>query len=342
MTRPPRDLPVSITGRGGRMPTAVRPMLARTAGEPFNSPDHVFELMWGGVRAMAYVRDGKASLRGRSGADLGACFPELATLPSLLTAREAVLDGEIIVIGGEGQPDFDAMRARLHALAGEEEGPPAEFRRPRRLAGQLCYQAFDMLWLEGRSLIDRPLWQRKNRLHETIRAAPELAAVDFVDNEGLAFFDAVLERKLEGIVAKQKASPYEPGIRSRKWLEIRALHSGDFVIGGYTFGGARRRGEPFGQLLLGAYDDGRLHYVGSVSGGLSDAEARQVVALLEPCVVDMPAFYEPPRIPRLIYWTVPDYVCRVRFSEWTREGTLRFPIFSALRPDLRADECVRA
>ena len=103
------------------------------------------------------------------------------------------------------------------------------------------YQAFDVLWLDGRSLMDRPLWQRKNRLHEIITPSAEFAAVDFVDDEGIAFFDAVCERKLEGIVAKQKDSLHA-GRPSKSWLEIRALQSGDFVVGGYTFGGARRQG----------------------------------------------------------------------------------------------------
>jgi DNA ligase D-like protein (predicted ligase) len=341
MTLPPREQPVSITGRGPRMPDAIRPMLARATGEPFDSSDHLFELMWGGLRTMAYVRDGRLMLRARNGRDVAAYFPELHAIPGYLAAREAILDGEVIALGAEGQPEFDALRPRLHAMAGDEAAgaAPRDLLKPRKVTGQLCFQAFDILWLDGRPLLDRPLWQRKNRLHETVRAVPELSAVDFVDNEGMAFFEAVLQRKLEGIVAKRKNSVYAPGVRSRDWLEIRAFNSGDFVIGGYTFGGTRRKGDPFGSLLLGAYDGEKLRYVGSVSGGMSDSEARQIVALLEPCVADAPAFARPPAIARLIYWTRPELVCHVRFSEWSRDGMLRFPIFSALRPDLVPAEC---
>jgi ATP-dependent DNA ligase len=163
--------------------------------------------------------------------------------------------------------------------------------------------------------------------------------VDFVNDEGIAFFDAVVQRKLEGIIAKEKASTYLSGTRSKAWRAIRALQSGDFAIGGYAFGAARRRGEPFGQLLLGAYEQGRFEYVGAVSGGFSDAEARQLMARLEPLVSDEPPFSDPPRIAKLIYWTRPQLVCRVRFSEWSRDGYLRFPIFNSLRPDMDTEHC---
>ncbi len=347
MTPSSIDEPTSITSKraaANAMPDAVRPMLASAAAEPFDSRDHIFELMWGGLRAMAHVRDGHLRLRGRNGLDLAPFFPELRYIPGLLGAREAIIDGEIIVVDAEGQPAFDALRPRLQAIAEQRHEtpgtPPADLLKPRKVAGQICFQAFDLPWLDGHSITDRPLWQRKNRLHNILRASPEFAAVDFVDDEGIAFFDAVLDRRLEGVVAKEKTSTYAPGVTSTKWLEVRALESGDFVIGGYTFGGGQRRSDPFGQILLGAFEGGRFEYVGAVSGGLPDTEARQLVAMLQPALMDEPAFVDPPRVPRLVYWTRPEIVCRVRFSEWSPDGYLRFPIFSALRPDLAPADCV--
>ncbi len=345
VTTPVGSRVVPLSGGGDRMPGTIRPMLATEAGEPFDSPDYVFELMWGGLRAMAHVRDGEVHLRARNGRDLTPYFPELLCIPDGLRGREAILDGEIVGIDAQGHPSFDMLRPRLQLMAeaiapGREHVPdlPVQLKL-KRVAGQLTFQAFDLLWLDGRSLIDRPLWQRKNRLHEIITAGAEFAAVNFVDDEGVAFYDAVLQRRLEGIVAKLKASPYTPGRRSKSWLEIRALQSGDFVAGGYTIGGARRKGEPFSQLLLGGYADGRFEFVGAVSGGLSDAEAKALIARMEPLLVEESPFFDTPRIPRLIYWTRPEIVCHVRFSEWTREGQLRFPIFSALRPDMDARDC---
>jgi DNA ligase D-like protein (predicted ligase) len=337
--------PVSITthapagARAGAMPSRIQPMLASAVAEPFDSPDHIFELMWGGVRAVAYVRDGHVRLVGRNGCDLTPQFPELRFIPEFVKSSQAILDGEIVAVDAQGYPTFEALRPRLNALVDRDpDAVPPELRK-RKPKAQIVYQASDVLWLDGRSLLDRPLWQRKNRLHDLIVPSAEFCAVDFVDDEGMAFFEAVLERRLEGIVAKQKASLYSPGTRSRAWIEIRALQSGDFVIGGYTFGGTRRKNEPFSQVLLGGYDEGRFEYIGAVSGGLSDSEARDLVQFLEPLHADAPPFVDPPRVARFVYWTQPDLVCRVRFSEWSRDGYLRFPIFSALRPDIDPAEC---
>ncbi len=330
----------------GNMPASIAPMLAAEAPEPFDSPEHIFELMWGGIRAMVHVSDGVAHVKARNGRDLTPYFPELRVIAERLDAREAILDGEIVAADGEGHPAFELLRPRLHTMAtaltaerGQVAQLPVEFRL-KKLAGSLTYVAFDILWLDGRSLLDRPLWQRKNRLHQVVTPGPEFSPVDFVDNEGVAFFEAVIERRLEGVVAKQKASRYTPRRRSKDWLEVRAFQAGNFVIGGYAIGGTHRRGEPFSQLLLGAYDQGRFEYVGAVSGGLTDKEARDLVELLHPLHAAASPFFDPPPLPRLIYWTRPDAVCRVRFSEWSPDGHLRFPIFSALRPDVAASECV--
>jgi DNA ligase D-like protein (predicted ligase) len=337
---------VSPPASAGAMPGAMQMMFATEAAEPFDSPDYVFELMWGGIRATAHIRDSVIHLRARNGRDLTPYFPELLCIPDRLRARDAILDGEIVAVDGEGHPAFDRLRPRLQLMA-DAVGPdreqiaelPVQFKL-KRVAGQITFQAFDLLWLDGRSMIDRPLWQRKNRLHDIIVAGAEFSAIDFVDDEGIAFFEAVVQRRLEGIVAKLKASSYTPGRASKDWLEIRALQSGDFVVGGYTVGGARRKGEPFSQLLLGAYAGGRFEYVGAVSGGLSDAEAKALIARLEPLSVPESPFHDTPPIARLIYWARPELVCHVRFSEWSREGQLRFPIFSALRPDLDASDCL--
>jgi bifunctional non-homologous end joining protein LigD len=339
------DLATRALARG-RMPGSIRPMLATEARETFDSPDYIFEAKWGGLRAMAHIRDDVLRLRARNCRDFAPYLPELAGIPDRVRAREAIIDGEIIGVDGEGHPSFDMLRPRLHLMADDarapadgEPAPPLQL-RIKRVAGRIAFQAFDLLWLDGQSLIDEPLWYRKSRLGEIVTPAPEFAPVDFVDDEGTAFFEAMVARRMDGVVAKLKQSPYVPGTASRTWLDVRALQSGDFVVGGYTIGGARRKGEPFSQLLLGGYADGRFEFVGAVSGGLRDAEARELVRHLEPLHAETPPFFDPPPIARLIYWTMPEVVCHVRFSEWTRQGHLRFPIFSALRPDLSPEDCV--
>jgi ATP-dependent DNA ligase len=328
------------------MPATIAPMRAGEAAEPFDSPDYIFELMWGGVRAVAHIADGIVRLRGANGLELTPYFPELKDMPDRVRAREAILDGEIVATDGEGVPVFDLLRPRLSLMASEASADPTataslplQF-RVKKIPGALSYVATDLLWQDGRSLVEKALWQRKNRLHDIVTASPEFAPVDFVDQEGIAFFEAVIARKLEGVVARKKNSLYSAGKRSKDWLGIRALHSGDFAIGGYAIGGTHRRGEPFSQLLLGAYDQGRFEYLGSAPAGLPDKEARELVRLLQPLHTAAPTFFDPPPLPRLIYWVRPEMVCHVRFSEWSPDGHLRFPIFSALRPDLGATDCV--
>jgi DNA ligase D-like protein (predicted ligase) len=314
------------------MPAALRPMLPAVAPEPFDSPDHLFELKWGGVRSLAFVRGGRLRLQGSNLRDITALFPELAELPSQLHASEALLDGEIVALGPQGYPDFDVLRSRLNSYA--LEGLP----KPRSGA-TISYQAFDLLFLNGRPLLNRPLRERRAVLQGALDAGQTARPCDFIENDGIAFFEAAVQHKLEGIVAKEKDSPYFPGKRSSAWLEIRSLQAGEFVIGGYTFGGGRRR-DAFHGLLLGAYRRGQLRYAGQATGGYSEREARWLADLLSKLHTSQPPFADPPAIQRLIFWVRPQVVCQVRFSHWSPQGRLRFPVFMALRPDLAPEDCI--
>jgi len=306
-------------------------MLPTLAPEPFDSPDHLFELKWGGVRALAYVQRTHLRLQARNLRDLSPLYPELAGLPHQLRARSALLDGEIVALGPEGHPDFSLQRSRLASCLLK---PPAK----RPAAAEISYQAFDVLFLDGRSLLNRPLAERKSILRDVLEPSQAAQVCDFIEDEGIAFFEAAVEHKLEGIVAKEKGSLYFPARRSPAWLEVRALQGGEFVIGGYTFGGGRRR-DPFQGLLLGAYRGGRLRYVGQVSGGYSDEEAAGLAGLLSKMHVARCPFVEPPAIQRFIFWVKPQVVCQVRFSHWSPQGRLRFPVFAGLRTDVSPQDC---
>jgi len=330
MTAASLRAPRSRSSPGG-MPAAMRPMLPAMAPEPFDSPDHLFELKWGGVRALAFVRGGRLRLQGCNLRDITALFPELAELPGLLHAGEALLDGEIVALGPQGHPDFEVLRSRLnsHAL----EGLP----KPRAGAA-ISYQAFDLLFLKDRPLLNRPLRERRAALEGALDAGRAARPCDFIENDGIAFFEAAVEHKLEGIVAKEKGGLYFPGKRSSAWLEVRSLQAGEFVIGGYTFGGGPRR-DAFHGLLLGAYRGGQLRYAGHATGGYSEKEARGLAGLLSKLHTAQSPFADPPAIQRLIFWVRPEVVCQVRFSHWSPQGRLRFPVFMALRPDLSPEDC---
>jgi len=305
-------------------------MLPILAPEPFDSPDHLFELKWGGVRALAYVRGSQLRLQGSNLRDITPFFPELVTLPRQLRAKEALLDGEIVALGPQGYPDFEVLRSRLAVSASAAT--------ERRAGAAVSYQVFDLLFLNGGSLLDQPLRERRASLREVLEASRSARACDFIENDGIAFFEAAVEHKLEGIVAKDKGSRYFPGRRSPAWLEIRSLQAGEFVIGGYTFGGGPRR-DVFHGLLLGAYRGGRLRYVGQVTGGYSDNEARDLIRVLSKMHTARSSFVDPPAIQRFIFWVRPEVVCQVRFSHWSPQGRLRFPVFRAIRPDLSPEDC---
>ena len=297
-------------------------MLATAAAEPFDSPDHIFELKLDGVRALAFMEAGEVRVQNRRLEDVRPQFPQFAAAPARIRAKNAVLDGEIVALDSEGRTSLPLLQNRLHGMP-----------------GPLTYQVFDILYLEGASVMHLPLARRKTLLHQVLSPSDFLQACDFVDGEGVAFFEAAAEHGLEGIVAKEKASPYRPGERSRAWQTVKAFCADDFVIGGYAFGGGRKA-EPIAALLLGQYQGERLVHVGDVSGPFPEETSRMLLALLQPLHTPGCAFAEPPHLARFIYWCRPELACRARYSEWTREGKLRFPLFVAVRPDVPPQECL--
>ncbi len=309
-------------------------MLAQRADEPFDSPHHIFEVLWDGLRALAFLHRGTIQLRGRHGADLTPLFPEIVEAAATLHTS-AVLDGVIAALDGVGRPNFAPIAARLVT------GQIAEVPPPLRVA----YQAFDILSFQGRSVTDLTLARRKDVLRRALRGNHTICATDFVTGDGLLLFEAVRDFGMDGIVAKDLRSPYLPGVRSNHWLVISTARRGRFVIAGYTYGGrwkgtgAPRPEGPFSSLLLGAWDgSGQLRYVGEVSGGFGDMVSA-IAQRLDPLATRQCPFSKEPAVPRLVFWCQPALCARIRFAGWNPNGTLRFPVFEALRPDVPASAC---
>jgi bifunctional non-homologous end joining protein LigD len=194
------------------LPATLRPMLARPLAEPFDSTDHLFEPSWGGLRAIAFIGPADAAGTGGvrlidgDGRDLAASLPELAGLAVRIDARSAVLDGELVVVAANGLADADELGRRLSGKSG----------RP------VAFLAFDLLHVDGRSLLSAPLDRRRQQLRRVLRPGDEVVAVPAIAAEGRALYDAAAAQGIAGIMARQRSSPYLPGVRSRLWRFIAA------------------------------------------------------------------------------------------------------------------------
>lgn len=320
------------------LPRVIEPMLATPAPEPFDSPAHIFEVLWEGVRALAFVERGESRLQDRRGRDITHRYPELGTIPTRLRESGVVVDGAIVCLDSEGRPDFQQLSERLGIDDATEASKAAE-RSP------VTFQAFDLLYRERQPLTGWTLRRRKEMLRSIARPNATLAAPDGVTRDGIAFFEAARAHGLLGIVAKETDSKYLPGERSRAWLSVMARKQGEFVIGGYTYGGrwnprsARPRHEAFSSLLIGRVrKDGRLDYAGEVAGGFQEAAAALASTLDEATTTDCP-FAEAPTLERLVFWCRPEVVATIGYAEQLAGGLLRFPVFRALRPDVPAHAC---
>jgi bifunctional non-homologous end joining protein LigD len=192
------------------LPALLRPMLPRPLAEPFDSTAHLFEPSWGGLRALVFV--GPAEIAGSGdvriidgdGRDLGPVLPELAGLAVRVQARSAVLDGELVVVDAAGRADADELAVRLVG----DRGRPVAF------------LAFDLLHLDGKSLLSAPLDRRREQLRRVLRPGDEVVAVPAIAGEGRALHDAATAQGIAGVMARQRSSPYLPGVRSRLWRFI--------------------------------------------------------------------------------------------------------------------------
>jgi bifunctional non-homologous end joining protein LigD len=306
-------------------PPTYEPMMAVLTAEAFDDDEWLFEVKWDGHRCLANL--GTATrLTSRTRRDMTAQFPELIDMHRQLAARNAVVDGEIVALDRNGRPSFERMQDRFHRT-------PEELARNK---GRVPVQflAFDLLWLDGRPLLDLPLVERRARLNEVLVETRDIRLSQVVEGAGKRFFEQVRELELEGIVAKRAASPYRPGTRSPDWRKIKALCLQDCVIAGWT-PGKGGRAATLGSLLLAVYDDGRLRYAGNVGTGFTHAFLADLLERLQELQVPKPMFegFEGTPRPRGARFVRPELVCEVEYLKWTQDDKLRAASFKGLRPD---------
>ena len=331
----------AVVGSQPDLPAAkarfIDPMKPRRGGSPPAAGDWIYELKFDGIRLIAVRTDKKVSLLSRNKNELAGRFPEIVEAVKSLPARECVIDGEVVALDEEGRSSFQLLQAR------EMEGRKSP----------VYFYAFDLLQLDGKSLIGLPLEARKNVLEKLCADAGDpIRYSGVIGGDAKALLDEVKHRGLEGIVGKQRTSVYEPGRRSGAWIKLKCANKQEFVIGGYTPPQGSRK--HFGAILVGYYENKKLVFAGKVGTGFTTewllvlhkkfrAEERSDCPF-----VDLPSKQNgqwvqgiTPSMMRKMHWVKPVFVCEIKFAEWTRDGKLRAPVFLGLREDKKASDVVR-
>jgi bifunctional non-homologous end joining protein LigD len=312
------------------LPRRLAPMLpSRVERAP--DGEWLVEVKHDGARALAWKRGDDVRLVSRGERSLTERFPEVVRAIARVPVDEALLDLEVCALDERGVSRFQLLQrplagARARAVADE--------------AAIVAY-AFDLLHLDGRDLRAEPIEKRKAALAALLRARgkdPVLRYSDHVVGRAGEVLARAVALGAEGIVAKQPGSGYASG-RTRAWVKVKRVESGSFVIGGFTPPGGSRRG--LGALLVGQFDQGALRFAGKVGSGMATARLLDLTTRLEALEVERSPFERgPPVGERRARWVRPELVCEVLFSEVTRDGKLRAPVFQGLRPDLRARDCI--
>ncbi|GAA3957880.1 non-homologous end-joining DNA ligase [Actinoplanes auranticolor] len=316
------------------MPEVIPPMLAEAGPLPAG-PGWSYEFKYDGVRAITHVSGGDVRVLSRNNNDVTATYPELGALAGLLGGRSAILDGEIVAFDTGDRPSFAELAARMHVAA---PGPALLAAVP------VVYYVFDLLWLDGESLLDEPYDRRREVLaglaleSPAVRTPPYFAGVD-----GTTILRAAELGGLEGVVAKRRSSPYRPGRRSAdSWTKVPLIRTQEVLILGWKPGAGRRAGT-IGSLLLGVLDGpGALRFAGHVGTGFTDVMLRQLQDQLAPLARATPPVPDVPREhARHAHWVEPALVGEVAFRNWTPDGRMRHPSWRGLRPDRTPAEARR-
>jgi bifunctional non-homologous end joining protein LigD len=321
--------PAELEGaREVAMPRQLEPMLATPVARPFSDPEWLFEIKWDGIRAMAWVEDGRLELRARSGRVITPQYPELAELPQRVRPRRALLDGEVVALDENGRSDFERLQARMNV---SQPSPLQQRQEP------VTYYLFDVLHCEGYDLRQVPLLDRKRLLKSALDWGGPFRYADHQVEQGRELFELASQQGLEGIIGKHGRSPYTSG-RSPYWVKFKVVEELDAVVGGWTEPRGSR--EHFGALLLGLYHGTALDYIGSVGTGFTEKTQKTVLEHLQRVKSARCPFAAVPETKETAYWAEPSLVARVKYANWTQEKRLRAPVFLGLRDDRDPRECV--
>ena len=315
------------------MPERLLPMLAGAGDLPRDEARWSFEVKWDGVRAIAYVRPGRLRLESRNLNEITDAYPEVRGILRDLGMREAVFDGEIVAFDDAGKPSFERLQRRMHVTSQSAV---------RRLSASspVVYAIFDLLFLDGHSLMGLAYEERRARLDELGLGGPAWRVPANHPGRGQGLLDATEAQGLEGVVAKRLDSRYEPGRRTGAWIKIKHTHRQELVICGWLPGEGRRT-DRIGALLMGVWDQDELRYAGRVGTGFTERTLTDLARRLAPLRRPDSPFHRAPKLPRTAVFVEPELVAEIEFREWTSEGVMRAPSYKGLRDDKAAAAVVR-
>jgi bifunctional non-homologous end joining protein LigD len=309
-------------GQESILAVPMKPMLARLVEKPFDRKGWIFEIKWDGYRALARVNKGHVDLISRRNVSYYQQFPPiLESLKHL--PYDAVFDGEIVVLDDSGKSSFQLLQ---------------NYKKTHR--GNIVYFIFDLLFFQGKNMMNVPLLERKKILQQNFPDSPFLQFSEHIEEQGKLFFQVAVERGLEGIMAKDGSSIYKPGVRTKDWLKIKSEQRQEAVIGGITAPRGNRKA--FGALVLGVYDEnGNFVYIGHTGTGFTEKQLQDLRANFKHLFTDRCPFVKEPEVNAPVQWMKPSIVAEIKFQEWTQDGIMRQPVFLGLREDKDPKTVVR-
>lgn len=290
----------------------VAPMKAAIGALPHDDDGWAFEIKWDGYRTLCHVAEGQVRVQSSSGLDVSATYPELAALAGAVNARQAILDGELVVLDADGKPRFELLQ---------------------RHSTEAAFYAFDVLAIDGADTVGLPYEQRRALLDALVEPGPNWLVPAYQVGDGGALLDVVAAQGLEGVMAKRLGATYAVGKRSPSWRKVKVRRPVRMVVGGFTTG-TGARAATFGSLLVGTREGDRLRFAGGVGTGFDqrmlDALARRLRGLRSAaCPFDPPP---PAAVARSATWVTPAMEIEAEIAEFTNDGLVRHASFVRVAP----------